>query len=180
MGVTSLFGIIGLLIMIEKYRIPFSYKNVSLGLLVVTLLIVLGFIFKKQQIVLKNLSISKVISKFKELPFQIKIKTIVYSISRYLVFSFLFYSLLQFFGAEISLLQSIPLIFSMYLLVSIIPSFFIFDVVIRGGAALWVFSLVGVSEITIVSTVLTMWLLNFVIPALFGSYFLFSYKPEMS
>lgn len=180
MGVTTLFGIIGFLIILLKYKVPFSPMNLSLGLLVVLLLVVLGFIFKKQQLVLKNLSILKVISKFKELPFQIKFKTILFSIIRYLTFSFLFYSLLQFFGADISILQFIPLIFTMYFMVSIIPSIFIFDVVIRGGAALWVFSLAGVSDITILSTVLTMWILNFVIPSLFGSYFLFSYKPDVS
>jgi len=180
MGVTTFFGILGFIIVLQKYKVPFSTKNLILGLLVVALLVILGFIFKRQQLVLKNLSILKVVSKFKKLPFHIKFKTVVFSICRYLIFSFLFYSLLQFFGADISLSQSIPLIFSMYLMVSIIPTIFIFDVVIRGGAALWMFSLAGVSEITILSTVLTMWVLNFVIPALFGSYFLFSYKPDVS
>ena len=180
MGVTTFFGVLGFLFILQNYKAPISTKNLTLGLLAVTAFVVLGFIFKRQQLILKNLSILKVISKFKELSFHIKLKVIVFSISRYLIFSFLFYSLLQFFGADISLLQSIPLIFSMYFIASIIPSIFIFDVVIRGGAALWVFSLAGVSEITILCTVFTMWFLNFVIPSLIGSYYLFSYKPDKS
>ena len=180
MGITTFFGIFGFLTILLKYKVPFSSKNLILGLLFVVLIIFLGFIFKRQQLILKNLSIVKVISKFKELSYQIKFKAILYSMIRYLIFSFLFYCLLQFFGADISLLQSIPLIFSMYFLASIIPSIFMFDVVIKGGAALWVFSLVGVPEITILCTVFIMWILNFVIPSLIGSYFLFSYKPSLS
>jgi hypothetical protein len=65
----------------------------------------------------------------------------------------------------------------MYFLVSVIPTFFIFDVVIRGGVAVWLFSFLGVPELVILSTVLAMWLLNFVLPALFGSFFVLTYQP---
>jgi hypothetical protein len=66
----------------------------------------------------------------------------------------------------------------MYLLVSIIPSFFIMDVVIRGGVAVWLFSFLGVSEIVVLSTVFFMWMLNTVSPALIGSYFVLTFKPK--
>ncbi len=180
MGVTTLFGIIGILIISEKYNLPFSGLNLAGGLFIVSILIILGCILKKQQLIIKELTISNVISKFKKLPVSIKSKTIVYSVIRYLIFSFLFYRLLIFFGASISFIEFIPLIFTMYFIVSILPSIFIFDVVVRGGAALWVFSLAGVPEIPILSTVLTMWFLNFVIPSIFGSYYLFTYKPDAS
>jgi hypothetical protein len=66
----------------------------------------------------------------------------------------------------------------MYLFVSVIPTIFIFDLVVRGGVAVWLFSMVGVSELTILSTVLSMWLLNFVFPAIWGSFYVANYKLE--
>ena len=65
----------------------------------------------------------------------------------------------------------------MYLLVSVMPSFFVLDVVIRGGVAVWLFSFLGVSEIAVLSTVFFMWILNTVLPALVGSYFVLTFKP---
>ncbi len=82
------------------------------------------------------------------------------------------------FGAEISFSEAIPLLFSMYLFVSVIPTIFIFDLVVRGGVAVWLFSLVGVSELAILSTVLSMWLLNFAFPAIWGSFYVVNYKLE--
>jgi hypothetical protein len=75
-------------------------------------------------------------------------------------------------------LEAIPLILSMYLLVSVIPSVFIFDVVVRGGVAVWLFSLAEVNELIVLSTVLVMWILNFVFPAIVGSILLIKHKPE--
>jgi len=180
MGVTSFFGIIGLILVIKKYNLSFSGIKLILVLFVIILLIIFAIVFKKQQLLIKGLSISKVISKFKNLSNQVKVKTIVFAIVRYLVFCFLFFSLLLFFGANNTLLQSIPLIFAMYLTVSVVPTVFIFDVVVRGGAALWLFSMAGISEITILCTVLSIWILNFVIPSIIGGYYLFTYKPEMT
>lgn len=89
----------------------------------------------------------------------------------------MFYGLLLFFGAEIAFSTALALIFAMYLLVSIAPTIFIFDVVVRGGVAVWLFSFAGISEFTVLSTVLVMWVFNFVIPSFIGSYFVLAYQP---
>lgn len=89
----------------------------------------------------------------------------------------MFYGLLLFFGATVSFREAIPLIFAMYFLVSIVPTLFIFDVIIRGGVAVWLFSFAGIPELIVLSTVLAMWILNFVLPAFLGSFFVLTYKP---
>jgi hypothetical protein len=89
----------------------------------------------------------------------------------------MFYGMLLFFNANIPFSEAMPLIFAMYLLVSILPTLFIFDVVIRGGVAVWLFSFAGIPELTVLSAVLAMWLFNFVIPALFGGFFVLTYQP---
>ena len=55
-----------------------------------------------------------------------------------------------------------------------------FDVVIKGGSAVFLFGYLQVSEIAILSIVTLMWLLNFTIPALFGSYFVLNFKFQKS
>ena len=176
MLVTTFFGVIGFVVVVLKYELPLSTIKLIISLLVLGLIVVLGFILKKQQLVFKGLTFSKIITKFKNLSLQIRIKALIYSVIRYLIFSFLFYSLLLFFGAEISFVIFIPLIFSMYLIASIVPTIFIFDIVVKGGVAVWLFSMAGISEILILITVLSMWILNFVIPSIIGGFYLLSYK----
>ena len=65
---------------------------------------------------------------------------------------------------------------SMYVLASVIPSVFIFDVIIRSSIAVYLFSIVGVNDFTTLSIVAIMWLLNFVLPSLFGSYYVLNFN----
>ena len=178
MGVTTLFGVIGIAIIFQQYDLPLSTSKLIISLFILSLILILGYRFKKKELLIKGFSISNVFRKFKNLSLPIKLKLTIYSIIRYLTFSLLFYSLLHFFNAHISILQFIPLIFSMYLIASIIPTIFIFDVVVKGGAAVWLFSFAGISEIPVLSTVLCMWILNFVIPSIIGGFYLLSYKSE--
>jgi len=176
MGITCVFGIIGLIYSIRQFSISFNIYKVLLFLLFVILLGFLGYYFKERQLLLKGLSIEKVLKYFKRLPMSVKARMILYSLIRYLVFCTMFYLLLIFFGVSMSIFEGFLIIFTMYLLVSIVPSIFIFDVVVRGGVAVWLFSMAGIAEIPVLSAVLTMWLLNFVIPALWGSFYVISFK----
>ncbi len=178
MLITSFFGVIGLIYLIQKYGISFSKTKMLFFLLGLLVLGFLGYVFKERQLVLKGLSIANVIIAIKKIHLNIKLKIILYSLIRYLIFSYLFYYLLVFFGAKLQYSEAILLIFAMYLFVSIIPTIFMFDVVVRSGVAVWLFSMAGIEELVILSTVLTMWLLNFVIPAAIGSIYVVSYKPS--
>ena len=178
---TTILGALGLIILFQKNNLGFSIENKGVKILIPLLIIMgvllVGFIFRKQQIIIKGLTISNTINKLKELSIGIKLKIILFSFIRYLFFGYLFFQLLLFFGASIKMTEVIPYIFSMYFLASIIPALSIFDVVIKGGVAVWVFSLLGISENIILSTVFCMWILNFIIPSIIGAYFLISYKP---
>lgn len=178
---TTILGIFGLVILFQKHNLGFSIENkvvkILLPLLIIMGILIVGFVFRKQQIIIKGLTISNLINKLKELPSGIKLRMILFSFIRYLFFGYLFYQILLFFGASIKLTEVIPYIFSMYLLASIIPALSFFDVVIKGGVAVWVFSLLSISESIILSTVFCMWILNFIIPSIIGAYFLITYKP---
>jgi len=175
---TLIFGLYGLFYVWKHYDLKLSIFNLVLLLVVTLLLGFLGYLFKEKELIVKGFSAGNVVRYFKKLGASIQILTLLYAIIRYGLFSFLFYSLLHFFGVEMSLWEVMPLIFAMYLLVSIIPSLFIFDIVVRGGVAVWLFSLAGISELPVLSTVLCMWILNFVFPAIWGSFYVISYKPS--
>lgn len=64
---------------------------------------------------------------------------------------------------------------TMYLLSSIIPTIFVFDVVIKGSIALYLFSFIAVNELTILSIVTLMWILNFVLPNVFGGFYVLNF-----
>ncbi len=177
MGITCIFGAYGLVYVIGNFGLSVSITNSVIVIFGLILFGTTGYIFKEKELFVKGLSIGKVLRYTKNLPIGLKMKTIVYALLRYIIFSSLFYLLLNFFGAEIDVSEAMPIIFAMYLLASVIPTIFIFDVVIRGGIAVWLFSLSGIPEWPVLCTVLAMWLLNFVIPAIWGSFYVVTHRP---
>lgn len=123
MLITCLLGSIGILVIATSYSLPFSEENLSLALLLLVVLVVAGYFFRKKQLLIKGLSVANLFQYIKKLPNTIKLKLVLYSLLRYTVFSFLFFIILLFFDAEISVLKAIPPLFTMYLLVSVLPSF---------------------------------------------------------
>jgi hypothetical protein len=176
MFVTLLFGMLGLWMASQKIELSLATPKVILLVMVGVILLVLGYLFKEKELLVKGLSLTKIVGYIKTLPRAVVSKTIVYSLIRYAIFSSLFFLLLNYFGAQITAGEAFPLIFLMYLFVSVIPTLFVLDVVVRGGVSLWLFSQLGISELTILSTVLAMWLLNFVIPAIWGSFYVVTFK----
>lgn len=174
---TIVFGLFGLFFCFKNYEIPYSKSAVVVMAIAGISVLLIGYIFKDKEWFVKGFSISNTIQFFRNLPTATKLKVIGFSLIRYLVFSGMFYFLLLFFGAEIAFSTAMLLIFATYLLVSVMPSIFIFDVVIRGGVALWLFSFEGVPEFIVLASVLFMWLFNFVIPSIFGSIYVIRFQP---
>lgn len=178
MSATVFFGIIGLMFLLMNFDLKFKVENILLGSLGILLAIILIFVFRKKRLLIKGFTIQKVLKFYKKISYSIKMKLISLSILKYMSFAVLFYILLLIFGVKIPIITAFALIFSMYLFVSIIPSIFILDVVVRGGVAIWLFGLVGVPELPILCTVFTMWILNFVLPAIIGSFYVLNFTPE--
>lgn len=177
MFVTTVFGLIGLLFFLRNFNVDYSVKTLCYFGIALILLFAFGYYFKEKELLLKGLSISKMLEFFKNIPLKIKFQTLLLSVFRYFIFSGMFYVLLLFFGANIDFWEAVLLIFAMYFLVSVIPTLFIFDVVIRGGVAVWLFSFADVPELIVLMTVLTIWIFNFVLPAICGSFFVLTYQP---
>ncbi len=175
---TVLFGAFGLVYILRNFSINYTFSTIVFFGIGIAVIITLAYYFKEKDLVLKGYSLGKIIRFFKRIPFHNKFKAVLFSIIRYSIFSGMFYGLLLFFGAQIAMGEAFPIIFAMYLLSSILPSIFILDVVIRGGVAVWLFSFVEIAELPVLSTVLAMWILNFVIPSILGSFFVLTYQPS--
>ncbi len=177
MLVTTVFGIIGLYYFISTYPVDINYHKTVRFLGIILIITSMAFLgWKKKEVTIKGISIEKIINFFKNISLRHYLTCLILSTGRYLVFSFQFYLLLHFFGVEVSYKNAMIVITSMYLLASVIPSIFIFDVVIKGSVAVYLFSIVGVNELTTLSVVTCMWLLNFVFPSIVGSVFVLKFK----
>lgn len=179
MTVTTVFGVIGFCFFIYTYNPDISYYK--LGRFIIILGIILSFTIvgaKQTKFTIKGFSIQKVIDFIKSIPKKTHQKNALFSVIRYLIFSFQFYMFLTLFGVDVYYSNAMIVITTMYLLASIIPSVFIFDVVIKGSVALYVFEIVGVNDLTILSIITLMWILNFVLPSLIGSFFVLRFNAK--
>lgn len=182
MVVTVVFGSIGLLLFTSIYSINIDVYRI-LRILTLGVVIIVFFILgvKQTKYTIKGFSLNKIFIFLKNLPVKVSFLVTVFSIFRYVLFSFQFYYLLLLFGVNMHYLDAMIIITTMYLLTSIIPTLFIFDVVVKGSVAIFLFSFTSISTLTILSVITTMWILNFVIPSVAGCYFVltFNYKKQL-
>ena len=179
MSITIVLGILGLIAFYFLYNPEINlYRLLGFIGILFTILVSSIFIWKKNKLEIKGFSLFKVFDFVSIIPSKIKFQILMFSTLRYLVFSFQFFFLMSLFGIPIGYLESMTIITSIYLLSSIIPSIFIFDVVVKGGVAVYLFSFVGVDELIVLSITMIMWLFNFVLPSIFGSYHVLNFKLE--
>ena len=87
-----------------------------------------------------------------------------------------FYCFTAIFDVQILYADAIILIMSMLFVISVIPTIAITEIGIRGSIALFLFGLVSVNAIGILSATFVMWVINLLLPALIGTIFIFSLK----
>ena len=177
MSATILFGIIGFILFIKKYNVEISFFRISRLLVIIVLVVAFSILgLKQKRFNIKGFSVERITNYIKKISLKIHTLNIAYSFIRYFIFSFQFYFLLTIFGYNLPYLNAMVFITSMYFIASIVPSIFIFDVVIKGSAAVYLFSFIDVNEIAILSIITIMWLLNFVLPSVFGSYYVLNFN----
>lgn len=177
MGITTIFGTVGLIYFAHHHQPQLNNDGILIWLAIIGIIgLLLIWTFKTKWLNKQAKTIYRVLGFVKRISNETVFKVVLYSLMRYLTFSFQFYYLLFLFGIDMSYLEAMVAIASMYLLSSIIPSIFIFDVIIKGGVAVYLFGLIGVSESIVLSIVTFMWILNFVFPSVIGSYHVLRFK----
>lgn len=177
MTVTTIFGIVGFIIFVTRYQIDVNYYKVIRFFLILLMVSTFAFLgIKQTRFKIKGFSFERILEFIKHIKVKTHTVNLILSLIRYLIFSFQFYYLLTMFGVDVDYHRAMVVITSMYFLASILPSISIFDVIIKGSVAVFLFGYVEINELTILSITSLMWLLNFVIPSLFGSYFVLNFK----
>ncbi|MEW6469297.1 MAG: lysylphosphatidylglycerol synthase domain-containing protein [Bacteroidota bacterium] len=103
-------------------------------------------------------------------------KLIWLSLARYMVFLLQFYLLLRLFDVDVRFGAALILIPLVFFLITVIPTFALTEIGVRGSAALFLFSLVSDNESGILAASLLLWMINLALPALAGLFLIFRLK----
>ncbi len=142
-------------------------------LLLAITIVLLVFLFKNNlRVNIPWITKNVELSLWRSVDFRLRAKVFVLSVVRYMAFSIQFLLILSILQGE-NLLSLFPVIAFYYLVVSVVPTIFISDLLVKGSVSIYLFSLVSVDEITIIAVVLSAWFVNFVIPTLIGTFLLF-------
>ncbi|MEP0265075.1 hypothetical protein [Dokdonia sp.] len=172
MVATTLFGIIGIGIGIAFLFPTYVGYYFTITTVCIIVLWLLQKMFQKISWKIKGYSWQRIKAFTKTIHTLIKRKAFIYSFVRYFLFAHQFYFLLLLFDVEISYLLGMSLIATMYFVSSLVPMLQLFDVVIKTGVAVALFSWVEVPELTMVTITALMWFFNVALPILPGSYFI--------
>lgn len=92
---------------------------------------------------------------------------------RYLIFTSQYVILLYLFGVDIDVITAYRLIFLIFLVMAIVPTFALAELSIRGSVALYFMSPLSSESTGIVAASFSLWFINLVIPAIIGAFTLF-------
>ncbi len=179
MLITLFFGIIGFSYFVFKHSVTINLTQ-FFSILLIGICIIVALFFLIRRFNFKGFSFEKVRNFIKKIPASLNRKVALISLLRFVVFSHQFYFLLLIFNVDISYIDAISAISSVYLIASTIPMLSLFDVVLKGSVAIWVFHFFNIEALIILSTTTLMWILNFVLPAIIGSYFVLTFKPNFT
>lgn len=172
--VTVFFGIIGMCVFFISQEISLHTKVIIKStILFILFVLALFFVFKYvnfKKRFLKNFTIKITLKNH--------LKINAFSFLRYVIFSHQMYFLILIFKINISYIDAMSGIYLMYLISSLLPMFSLFDMLLKGSIAVFIFSYFSINSITIISITTCMWLLNFALPAVVGSYFVLIFKPN--
>ncbi|MEO6150914.1 MAG: hypothetical protein ABIN95_05415, partial [Mucilaginibacter sp.] len=99
-----------------------------------------------------------------------------YSLTRFMVFTMQYYLLIHLLLPQIPMLSIAMMVFTFLIIQSALPSLDIFDIGVRSFTAATLFASVTDQQIAVVVCVSLIWLINLVIPAVIGCFFVFKLK----
>jgi len=121
----------------------------------------------------EKLSFTEVLEKLSN---RFYLEILFFSFLRFVVFAVQYILIWQALAVQISGWQGFWAVAIIFLIMAIIPSFAIAEVGIRGKVAISIIAIYSTNNIAILAGTIGIWLLNLVLPALFGSLMLLSIK----
>jgi hypothetical protein len=162
------FGIMALLFFKENWisKIPFT-TLLSLALLLITISIALYYVVRNNM-VLQNI-IREIVLPFRRIDWTTVTQVVGLSILRYLIFTIQFVLVLQVFTINLSISEMLICIAVNYFLITVIPTYALAEIGVRGTVATAVFGVYGIDALPVISASLIVWMINLAVPALIGT-----------
>ncbi|RZK81391.1 MAG: hypothetical protein EOO92_04615 [Pedobacter sp.] len=96
---------------------------------------------------------------------------LLFCLARYAVFSTQYFVLFYWLVPEIYFLDILMMVSILFFVQSTLPSLDLFDIGVRSVTASYFFSSVTTQEVAVIACTASIWLINIIIPAILGSYF---------
>ncbi len=104
------------------------------------------------------------------------LKILFLSFCRYAVFLSQYYFLLKFFQVQISFLPAVACIIATFCVQSIVPSFLLLEIGLRGVSALFFFSMFVNQTEAVLLSAYSLWIINMLLPGMVGMYFIYKIR----
>ncbi|WP_367865293.1 hypothetical protein [Pedobacter sp. WC2423] len=98
---------------------------------------------------------------------------LMFCLARYIVFSTQYFIMFYWLIADIHYLDILMMVCILFFVQSTLPSLDLFDIGIRSATASYFFSFVTKQDVAVIACTASIWLINIIIPAILGSYFVF-------
>lgn len=142
-----------------------------LGIILTLVLLVIAFIYAIRNVLPERIKSILFLFTSKEM-----FTTFMLSLMRYMVFSFQYYLILRVFGINAGVIDSFLLIAITFFITSVIPTFAMTEITVRGASAIYFFSTVSNDTSSIIAASVIVWIINLAIPALIGGLFIWNLK----
>ena len=160
------------------------YLNITLwlpiGIVAIMLLLYVYFHLHRMYQLIKHLpfihKIEMYVNVFDRFSSRQLWQILLISFARYLVYVSQYYLLLQFFKVDIEFVPTIACIIGTFCVQSVVPSFLLLEIGVRGLSALAFFTLFSVNQEGILLATYSLWMINILLPALLGMYFIYKVK----
>ena len=181
--VTIVIGSLCLVIFLIQYSGLHSYILWVTGILMIMFSATILFLFLELPLLDRSIlkieklkKLSKylvVLSEYKKTELLI---LLVLAFMRYAVFSLQFFLLLKIFGIEGPTQTLILLINMIFFVMTLVPTFALTEIGVRGAIATYFLSRVSPDSLAILNASVSLWLINLVTPALLGIVFIFQFR----
>jgi len=180
MVLTNVFGAISLCLFIYRFvHLDYRLNYAVMALAAMFCLFFLIFFFNIQWLngLLLSMRFTRKYKKFYSIlgRYQKKelLKILLLCLSRYVVFSTQYFIMFYWLVPDIHYLDIMMMVCILFFVQSTLPSLDLFDIGVRSVTASYFFSFVTKQDVAVIACTASIWLINIIIPAILGSYFVF-------
>lgn len=180
MVLTNVFGAVALSIFIFRftdidYRL--FYALVALSAMFCAFFVIFYFNIRWLNGILLSMRFTRKYKKFYNILARYSkmelLRILLYCLARYIVFSTQYFILFFWLIPEIAPTDILMMVSILFFVQSTLPSLDLFDIGVRSVTASYFFSFVTSQDVAVIACTASIWLINIIIPAILGSYFVF-------